>query len=327
MTITGFAIVLIGSAVLFVLVAAVRFGRLGPRWLFSLASVCGIALLAMLVSDWPLDVLSKFWADHSVLSAVLSTVLFVGVGVLAFEAHDTRVQEALDGSVTAAGMGGIVDHVIDIEVALALASAPCPPDVAIWGDWAEPGRPLRWLRRNRHLLEASDAGRRPSATDPRAEAPTQILGPDSDIGWRVTMLDQCVRRVIGGLRDWTHVVGRSRNGQQALVQLGALRIRLLRAQSSLENGKFAEALEEMTGTRRDCRILTLALERGSRSPSLREEVLLTLEPYPSRGGVKKRSQRWARIERDTWHHHCDQAYRELVGTTPNPMDKAGGSEH
>lgn len=310
MTITGFAIVLVCAALLFVVVAAIQFGRLGRRWLIALAAACGLSLLVMLVSDWPLGVLSKFWADHSVLSATLSTVLFVGVGVLAFEAHDARVQADLDESVTAAGMGGIVDHVIDVEVALALASAPLEPDTAVWGDWAEPGRPLRWLRATRNLLEASETGG-PSSTDPRGLSAAENLHC-ADIDWRGELLDQAVRRVIGGLRDWAAVVGRSRNGQHALVQLGKLRIRLLNAQSALCAGKFDPALQEMTALRRECRVLTLALERGSGSPSPRTEVLTSFQPYPPPSGAAKRASWWARFERDTWRHLCTTAQLELI---------------
>lgn len=190
----------------------------------------------MLLTDWPLGVLSKFWADHSVLSAVLSSLLLVGVGFLAFEVHDTRVQSELDDNVTAAGMGGIVDHVVDIEVALTLASAPKPPDPVQWGDWSANGRPLRWLRDRRELLNRAEAGG-PSATDPRRHEPPGQLADGAD-SWRTDLLDQCVRRVIAALRDWAPVLGRSRNGQAALVDLGKLRNELLKVQAALVAGAY-----------------------------------------------------------------------------------------
>lgn len=144
MTISGIAIVIVCAALLLAVVAAIQFGKLERRWQLSLAVLCGLALLVVVVvTDWPLGVLAKFWADHSVVSAVLSTLLLVGVGVLAFEAHDRRIQGELDENVTAAGMGGVVDHVVDVEVALALAAAPLQPRDEPWSRWSEPGqRPL-----------------------------------------------------------------------------------------------------------------------------------------------------------------------------------------
>ncbi len=303
--------VLTAACAVFLLVAAIRFGRVNRRWLVILAFACGCGLLAMLLTDWPLDVLSKFWADHSVLSAVLSSLLLVGVGFLAFEVHDTRVQSELDDNVTAAGMGGIVDHVVDIEVTLALASAPKPPDHVRWGDWSANRRPLRWLRKRRELLNRAEAGG-PSPTDPRRhEPPSQIA--DGAESWRTDLLDQCVRRVIAALRDWAPVLGRSRNGQAVLVDLGKLRNELLKVQAALVAGRISEACRIMARLRRDCRIIALALEMHSGVEQPRAEVLRTMEPFNG----SAQSGNWlartkVRLERDTWKSARARAEKDLI---------------
>ncbi|SEP88236.1 hypothetical protein SAMN04488583_1346 [Mycobacterium sp. 88mf] len=303
--------VLTASCAVFLLVAAIHLGLVNRRWLVVLAFACGCGLLVVLLTDWPSGVLSKFWADHSVLSAVLSSLLLVGVGFLAFEVHDTRVQSELDDSVTAAGMGGIVDHVVDIEVALALAAAPKPPDHVQWGDWSADGRPLRWLRDRRELLNRAEAGG-PSPTDPRRHEPRGQLADGAD-PWRTDLIDQCVRRVIAALRDWAPVVGRSRNGQAALVDLGKLRNGLLEVEAALVAGRISEACRIMARLRRDCRIMALALEMRSGVEQPRAEVLRTMEPFDDSsqfGNWFTRTR--ARLERDTWKSERARAENDLI---------------
>lgn len=299
------------SCVVFLLVASIRLGRVNRRWLVVLAVACGGGLLVMLLTDWPSGVLSKFWADHSVLSAVLSSLLLVGVGFLAFEVHDTRVQSELDENVTAAGMGGIVDHVVDIEVALALVEAPKPPDPVQWGDWSADGRPLRWLRDRHELLNRAEAGG-PSPTDPRHQEPPGQLADGAE-SWRTDLLDQCVRRVIAALRDWAPVLGKSRNGQAALVDFGKLRNELLKVQAALVAGRTSEACRIMARLRRECRIMALALEMRSGVEQPRAEVLRTMEPF----NASAQSGNWlartkVRLERDTWKSERARAENDLI---------------
>lgn len=68
MNIVELVAVLTASCAVFLLVAAIHFGRVNRRWLVVLAFACACGLSAMLLTDWPSGVLSKFWADHSVLS-------------------------------------------------------------------------------------------------------------------------------------------------------------------------------------------------------------------------------------------------------------------
>lgn len=318
MTIANLLVVVAASVGLLAVVAAVQFGRLGSRWLVPMAVVCGLCLLAMLLTDWPLGVLSKFWSDHSVLSAVLSTVLLLGIGVLAFEAHDARTQADLDGSITAAGMGGLVERIVEIEVALAMASRPERPEVRIWGENTKKvRRSLDWISARRHVLTISAPDGRPNEYDPRGFARAQIRDLDGDTDWRVDLLDQCIRRIISGLRDWTPAIGRSRTGQHALVDLGEWRVEMIEAKYDLGCGDLARAVERIHRMQLLCRIMTLALERGGKSQPLRDEVLWTAVPFePDEIRNEKRAGRWGRWMRDTWDDQWNEACDDLIRPRP-----------
>ena len=127
------------------------------------------------------------------------------------------------------------------------------------------------------------------------------------------LLDQCVRRVIAALRDWAPVLGRSRNGQAALVDLGKLRNELLKVQAALVAGRTSEACRTMARLRRNCRVLVLALEMRSGVEQPRAEVLRTMEPFDD----SAQSGDWlvrtkARLERDTWKSARARAENVLI---------------
>ena len=167
------------SAVVFVLLEiGIAFGvwrladrarkqQLTARTAALFAGGCAVLLLMLIATDWPLTdwptpEINAFWDEHGVLSGTVQSVLLFGVGLLSYEAGQLRAQERLDESVTAAGLGGIVDHVVDVEVGLAFLSSPQPPDAHGWA-WS-PGKPLQWLRQGRDRLSRSAADR---TGDPR----------------------------------------------------------------------------------------------------------------------------------------------------------------
>jgi len=153
--------------------------------------------------------------------------------------------------VTSAGLGGLVNHVVDVEVVLALIGSPDPPTDARWPDWRDPDRPLQWLRADReHLGRLTDGS--PSRRDPRSALP-QLIPEDAAAEWRLVLVDQAVRRVIGGIRDWSAVVSRSRSGLRVLVSLGALRNDLLAIERSLISGDDRSSATFCAyGSRRGC---------------------------------------------------------------------------
>lgn len=121
-------------------------------------------------------------ADHSVLASLLSSLLLVGLVFMVYEQSERKHQEQLTVGLSGAGAGGLVDHLVDAEVALALVTLPEPPETVTsgWSGWAAPGKPLRWLRESR---EALDGG----SSDPRVMTPssTQTIAPE-----RAELVDQ-----------------------------------------------------------------------------------------------------------------------------------------
>lgn len=244
------ALLALGALVAVVIVRA-REGRLGRRALLALAGLCSLGLVAMTITDWPAENLARFWADHSVLSATLSTLLLVGAGFLAFEARDNLEQQQLTESLATAAFGGLVDHMIDIDLALALLCDLSPPPTMD----AE-GKPLRWLRdsRDRYVLRHDD--------DPRHVLPGSI-GEASLDEWREQLVDQSLRRVMAAMRDWSPLLCQTRQGTAVLVRVGRLRNGLLLLQRQLDNDDLVRASEQAQVLRGECEVLALGLELGS----------------------------------------------------------------
>lgn len=303
----GLGVLVIAAGVGFVVFMA-REGRVRSTWLIFLAGFCSLGLLAMLVTDWPSEVMASFWAGHSVLAGVLSTVLMLGIGFLVFEVRDVREQEELNGSLTAAGMGGMVDHVVDVEVALALLCAEAPPSEHGWASWDRPDRPLRWLRENRSRLSRTPGGG-PAVLDPRSWAHPLSNKDPGDLAWRTDLADQSVRRLLAAIRDWTPVIGRSRAGLQALISIAELRNGLMSLEAQLERGEVAKASAQIVLLRWRCRVLAYALESASHAPELRPEVLVSAAPLDGGSSILDRpTYRWIRND---WEHQLTRAARVL----------------
>jgi hypothetical protein len=296
------------TAVLFVLVEiaiAVGVWRLGDRArkqqltahaAAMFAGVCAVLLMALIATDWPLTdwptpAINQFWGEHGLLSGTVQSVLLFGVGLLSYEAGQLRAQERLDESVTAAGLGGIVDHVVDTEVGLAFLSSPEPPDAHGWV-WS-PGKPLQWLRHGRHRLHRNAPDR---TGDPRTWRAT--LPETSDPEWRNELIDQCIRRLLVALRDWTPIIGTSRNGTRVLVAIAELRKDLVELEAHLGDGPdVVEPL--LVSLRARARLLAYFLELKSGADPLRPEVLDRFDPLP----VTPASLEWA----------ADPSGRDLFG--------------
>jgi len=250
-TVVAIAILLVfGLSAAFV-VRGARQGTIDRRLLLALSLLCALGLVAMTMSDWPAELLDRFWADHSVLSATLSTLLLVGSGYLAFEAQDNLKQQHLTESLAAAAYGGLVDHVLDVDVAMAyLAGATAPPGYTF------EGKPLRWLRPLRNELR--------SEVDPRSRS-ADTWATTKDSGWRRDLVDQAVRRVMGAMRDWGPLLCQSRDGTAVLVQVGVLRNLLLEVGDHLGEPRSdeAEAQSLALRIRATCTVLALGLELGS----------------------------------------------------------------
>lgn len=257
------------------MVHKIRGDRLSPRTSMIVSVVCGAGLIVMILTDWPVESMSRFWADHSVLAGLLSSVLLVGLVFLVYEQAEHRHQEQLAAGLSGAGAGGLVDHLVDVETALALVTSPMSPadHVPAWAGWDAPGKPLRWLRESR---EALDGG----ARDPRALIPSAPALIDSNMA---KLVDQAIRRILAGMRDWTPLVGASDEGTAALLILSQARSDLMDVHEQILRGdadaveNVAEALMDL---RRRLRVLTLCFEEWSGAPTIRGDVLTTMDPLP-----------------------------------------------
>jgi len=275
------------TAVLFVLVeigVAVAIWRLGDRarkqqltarTAALFAGACAVLLMLLIATDWPLTdwptpALNQFWDEHGVLSGIIQSVLLFGVGLLSYESGQLRAQERLDESVTAAGLGGIVDHVVDTEVGLAFLSSPEPPDAHGW-TWSA-GKPLQWLRQGRDRLHRHAADR---TGDPRTWPAT--LPETADPEWRKELVDQCIRRLLVALRDWTPIIATSRNGTRVLVAIAELRKDLVELEAHLgDDRQVVEPL--LVSLRARARLLAYFLEQKSGADPMRPEVLDGFDP-------------------------------------------------
>lgn len=257
--------------------------QLIPRvWLRFLTVICAVALVLMLLSDWPFEALADFWADHSVVSGLLSTILLVALGFLAFEDSERRRQERLDSGLTAAGLSGVVDHLVDVEVVLSLLSRESPPSYDGWEAWCDPaGKPLRWLRHRRERLFVSSESW--PAEDPRLlEATLPSLGGTQT--WRSQLIDQAVRRLSAALRDWSPVIGVSRNGRVMLVAIASVRKDLMRLSNDLDHGRVDHGAQLLLALRLRCRLLAYYFERQSESYPPRPEILSSFVPLSTPNG-------------------------------------------
>lgn len=239
--------------------------------LTAAAIFCLAVFILVNVSDWPGTVLAQFWAEHAIFAATASTLPLVGVGYFAFEAHDQYVEHELDGKVAATGRGGLVDHLVDVDVALALLTWEWLDIQARWPGASADGRPLRWLRHQRHLLGREEAGI--LATDPRSP---RRHDPVDWTPWQHDIVDQCVRRIMAGIKEWGPLLARSRDGREDLVKLGELRLDLLPFADRYE----VRETKNIFDVQLQCRALAASFESrsvGDSSALSRPEVLMPLE--------------------------------------------------
>jgi hypothetical protein len=234
--------------------------------LVGLSALSGILLIAMVLTDWPSEQLNQFWADHSIFASVLSTVLLVSLGYLAFEAGEAAEQADLNRSVTSAGLSGLVDHLVDVDIALSMLADNTAP-----ADLNTVGRPLRWIREIREGSQAKstmgDAGLRL-----RSDLPMQAVTLAA-ADWRIQLIDQSIRRIIGAMRDWAALIAVSDDGRAVLMRFGQVRLDLLELQDHIRKGQPVVAQADMARLRMYLHLFALALERISSPDFLRPGIV------------------------------------------------------
>jgi hypothetical protein len=292
------AAVVLGGAGLYVwAVSAARRHSWGPRTLVALSTLSGLALIVMVLTDWPGEQLDLFWADHSVLAAMLSTLLLISLGYLAFEAGETKKQVALNKSVTSAGVSGLVGHLMDLDIAVAMLADPLRPK-----RFSVDGSPLSWVRPlredlQRRAAEKADAAKNTAvgeieeATGHRAASKVRFRVDDwprrladyPHTAWREELLDQGIRRTIAGMRDWAALISVSDDGRRVLMRFGQVRLSLLALGDGIR--AHADQKPEVLELRRYLQFFAFALERVSSPEHLRAgivtELINTSEKFPS----------------------------------------------
>lgn len=217
-----------------------------------LSTISGIGLIVMVLTDWPTERLARFWADHSIFAAVASSLLLVSVGYLAFEAGESAKQTELSQSVTSAGLSGLVDHLVDVDIALALLTSDRPP-----AELNAEGRPLRWIRPIRERLQAG------TLVNPLALNDIEAPSAGQPANWRQVLVDQSIRRIIKGMGDWAALVGVSDDGRLALVRLGDLRLTLVDLQDALVHDRLDVTDARLRKLRSHIQVFALGMEHIS----------------------------------------------------------------
>ncbi|MCQ1953629.1 hypothetical protein [Arthrobacter sp. zg-Y238] len=272
----------------------VRDGTLSSRIALAAAISCSVGLLGMVLTDWPWELLNTFWADHSVLTSLLSSILLVGLVFLVYERGEQRRQEEMVEGLTGAGVGGMVDHVIDVEAALAILVLRTPPDQIspqYWAHWRDDGKPLRWLRSGREILTGDDPRKLPVGFDASLPA------------WGHEILDQSIRRLLSGMRDWAPLIGASKDGTSVLLLLSEIRVDLMSLHDLcfpiVETPASADLPRTLDSIRVRLRVFALCFEEWSGAQNNRPEILSTFAPLVSpppvfRGTSKTLSERLER---------------------------------
>lgn len=251
--VVGTAVVVTLAAGLVVGARRVRSRHWSARGLFVATCAALAVLVVMVVSDWPTNQLNAFWAEHSVLAAVVTTVLLAAVAFLAFEAREATAQEQLSEKVSVAGLAGLVDHLVDVDLVLFMLREGRTVSAC-----SNEGRPLRWLTDTRRLLQA-EAKQSGGARRDNPDLLTQVLTPEA----RADLVSQATRRVAGGMRDWASLLGVSSDGRAALVSVGEVRLHLLRLAACVADGDPCAEAVFIDHLRRHVQLLAHVFETAS----------------------------------------------------------------
>ncbi len=218
---------------------------------------------------WPAEALNEFWAGHAALTTTLSALLLVGAGYLAFEVRENLQQQAQTESLATAAFGGLVDHLIDVDLALACLCRRGAPN-----GYTSEGKPLRWLRDQRDWLVST------RDSDPRWHGNGKVVAVDD---WARDVVDQAVRRVMAAMRDWAPLLVHTRDGMALLIRVGRLRNRLLDLGRHLDPASWdaREAQTAACAIRAECTTLALGLELGSGVPAHRARPGVLVQAPPA----------------------------------------------
>lgn len=201
----------------------------------QLANVGGIVCLVLFVlinvSDWPGGFLNQFWTDHAIVGATVGTLLLAATVFLIYRYRDQQQQDLVDESIVDAGRTALVDRLVEVDVALSLLCAPTEPALCR-NVRRKASHGLEWLEQHRDeagiLVDISWAD-----AHPRVRVHAQHEHVD---GWRLPLLDETVRRVADGVREWGPILMRSRAGERDLVAFANVRLVLVHLDQEAQHG-------------------------------------------------------------------------------------------
>ncbi len=235
---TAFVATLVGlalAAAVLVVVRATGQSHLARR-LANLGGAVFLVLFVMInVSDWPGGFLNQFWLDHAIVGATAGTLLLAATVFLIYRYRDQQQQELLDESIVDAGRTELVDRLVEVDIALSLLCAPAQP--ALCEDVHERvPHGLEWLKQHRDeagiLVDVSWAD-----ADPRVRVSAEH---ENARDWRLPLLDETVRRVADGVRDWGPILMRSRAGERDLVAFANVRLVLVHLDQEVQHGSVMD---------------------------------------------------------------------------------------
>jgi hypothetical protein len=238
----------------------------------QLANVGGIGCLVLFVlinvSDWPGGFLNQFWTDHAIVGATVGTLLLAATVFLIYRFRDQQQQDLVDESIVDAGRTELVERLFEVDVALTLIHASTEPDLCHRTEWQRVASGLDWLKEHlgdtKVVVDGSWA-----ELDTRLRVHAQRLRPDE---WRLPVLDEAVRRVADGVREWGPILLRSRAGELDLVAFANVRVVLEHFAHRLQQGeRIDEAAADLQHVvRRFARVLVV----DEQTPQPRAKLLV-----------------------------------------------------
>jgi hypothetical protein len=211
----------------------VQSARPGKGW----QTVFIVVLLGALFAEMLLDLygpVRRFWSNDAIWSDTVSSAVVAGLIFMVWTYRAARAAQRRADGLSSIGLGAVVDHLVDVEMALGFLVFERPP-VHQKGKHG----PLEWL--DRDVLADPDQ----APEDPR-RAPVTCPRPED---WRAHLVDESLRRLMVGMRNWTPLISTSDDGIEFLLRLSGLRQDLMILQACLTPRGDAHALPDAAASR------------------------------------------------------------------------------
>ncbi len=231
-------------------------------WRTVVGIAAAVTLAAMVAWDWhsPGDRVDglNYWtspaswlATHTVVASVIVTLLLASVAWVLLDHRAMRRDQLIADSTTSIGLAGSVQPLLGIAFTLAWLGQRAPiGDTGCTLDQlrcAQLGRsPLKWTRapvRRGFWPDAVTAG--------------QLCGTDADA------VDECIREVVGTVRDWANLLVASELGRESAYCMQSLRVRLQELQRCIEQDQPDTAQADLDALRAVALFMAVYFEDSS----------------------------------------------------------------